>query len=123
MHFHHLLCWCHEAWEQSLISFGISLSRIFPIPNKHDAVPSVVLPIVHCQADFRHPIHTGDQLGVKLKPERIDMSTFQVHYTFLIGEKEVAKALLRHSSLYSATRKRCDLPDDVVRWLDESSLC
>jgi 1,4-dihydroxy-2-naphthoyl-CoA hydrolase len=30
MHFHQLLRWCHEAWEESLERYGIAASTVFP---------------------------------------------------------------------------------------------
>jgi hypothetical protein len=33
MHFHQLLRWCHEAYEESLEKFGIAATEIFPTPG------------------------------------------------------------------------------------------
>ena len=30
MHFHQLLRWCHEAWEDSLERYGIAAADVFP---------------------------------------------------------------------------------------------
>ena len=30
MHFHQLLRWCHEAWEESLEAQGIAAEAVFP---------------------------------------------------------------------------------------------
>ena len=30
MHFHQLLRWCHEAWEESLERYGIATGSVFP---------------------------------------------------------------------------------------------
>ena len=30
MHFHRLLGWCHEAYEESLERFGVAASQCFP---------------------------------------------------------------------------------------------
>ena len=32
MHFHQLLRWCHEAYEESLERFGIPADQVFPRP-------------------------------------------------------------------------------------------
>ena len=42
MHFHQLLRWCHEAYEESLERFGIAADEIFPAPGR---TPAVALPI------------------------------------------------------------------------------
>ena len=38
MHFHQLLRWCHEAYEESLARYGISAEEIFPRPGQPLAV-------------------------------------------------------------------------------------
>jgi 1,4-dihydroxy-2-naphthoyl-CoA hydrolase len=43
LHFHHLLRWCHEAYEESLERFGLPAAGIFPTPGA--ALP-LALPIV-----------------------------------------------------------------------------
>jgi 1,4-dihydroxy-2-naphthoyl-CoA hydrolase len=50
MHFHHLLRWCHEAYEESLELYGLPAAEIFPTPGH---IPAIALPLVHCSADFR----------------------------------------------------------------------
>jgi 1,4-dihydroxy-2-naphthoyl-CoA hydrolase len=41
MHFHHLLRWCHEAYEESLERFGIPPLEIFPAPARLVSMPPV----------------------------------------------------------------------------------
>ena len=70
MHFHQLLRWCHEAWEDSLERYGIAAADVFPGCRAADDPPTIALPVVHCAADFSRPIHGGDHLVVTLKPDR-----------------------------------------------------
>ena len=76
MHFHQLFRWCHESWEESLESYGLNPAEIFPGSRKSEVTPEVALPIIHCQADFRRPIHTGEALVVELRPERLNPNSF-----------------------------------------------
>jgi 1,4-dihydroxy-2-naphthoyl-CoA hydrolase len=119
MHFHQLLRWCHEAYEESLERFGIPARDIFPAPGRPLAV---ALPIVHCAADFRQPLLCGDPLAIALSPERLDPGGFEVRYRFRRGGEEVARGLTRHLAIDAASRVRCALPAAIHRWLEASTL-
>ncbi len=122
IHFHQLLRWCHEAWEQSLENYGLNALEIFPCNINPKKPLEIALPIIHCQANFNNPIQIGDQLLVKLEPERLDIGSFQVKIKFLRKEVTVATGLLRHRAINSQTRRRCSLPEAIDRWLEASSI-
>lgn len=122
MHFHELLRWCHEAWEESLERYGIVAGDVFPGCRKQERWPEVALPVVHCSADFLRPVHGGDHLVVKLEPQRLDPSSFEVRYRFQITEQDVARGLIRQLAISSSTRRRCPLPEPIDLWLEASSL-
>jgi 1,4-dihydroxy-2-naphthoyl-CoA hydrolase len=104
MHFHHLLRWCHEAYEESLERFGIAL------------------PIVHGSADFLRPLCVGDPLAIALRPELVDPGCFDVQYTFTRSGEAVARGLTRHRAISPEDRRRCPLPAPITRWLEASGL-
>ena len=120
MHFQQLLCWCHQAWEESLKNYGLPASSIFP--GGRGDQPSVALPIVHCHADFKAPLKVGDELLIHLKPTRLDPGSFEVSSHFALKGKNVACGCLRHVAIDSHTTRRCGLPDGIERWLESSSL-
>jgi 1,4-dihydroxy-2-naphthoyl-CoA hydrolase len=120
MHFHQLLRWCHEAWEESLERYGVGAAEVFP--GAGEAPPAVALPIVHCSADFRRPLHCGDPLAIRLEPQRLDPGSFEVRYRFARGEEPVAEGLTRHLAIEAASRRRCPLPPPIQRWLEASAL-
>jgi 1,4-dihydroxy-2-naphthoyl-CoA hydrolase len=141
MHFHQLLRWCHEAWEESLERYGITAAAVFPgarpaaapapapaAParaegNRGGGVPAAVaLPIVHCSADYRQPLYCGDRLLILLEPQRLDPRAFTVTYRFQRDGTEVARGLIHHLAISSDSRKRCDLPEPIQRWLEASAL-
>ena len=122
MHFHQLLRWCHEAYEESLELFGIPATVLFPTPNGSVAV---ALPIIHCSADFLRPLVCGDSLSVRLSPLRLDPGRFEVSYAFQRGtgnSQEVARGLTRHLAIDTGSRRRCPLPAPIERWLQQSGL-
>ena len=141
MHFVRLLDWCHQAYEESLERFGIEAASLFPQPGQR---PAVALPIVHCSADFRRPLHCGDPLAIRLETRRLDPSCFEVSYRFsrtLAGTspqtnnpqtsnpqarradpEPVASGLTRHLAIDALSRQRCSLPEPINRWLEASGL-
>jgi 1,4-dihydroxy-2-naphthoyl-CoA hydrolase len=119
MHFHQLLRWCHEAYEESLQRFGIAPAALFPTPQHR---PEVALPIVHCRADYRRPLVVGDELEIVVAPTRLDPSGFEVAYRFNLLGDEVARGLTRHLAISASSRQRCPLPEPIQRWLEAASL-
>ncbi len=119
IHFHQLLRWCHEAYEESLERFGITASEVFPSPG---CSPAVALPIVHCSADYRRPLQVGDPLAIALEPLRLDPGSFEIRFAVRRDGEEVARALTRHRAIDPLSRERCDLPPPIQRWLEASSL-
>jgi len=119
MHFHQLLRWCHEAYEESLQRFGLAPAAVFPTPQHR---PEVALPIVHCRADYRRPLVVGDELAITLTPMRLDPSSFEVAYSFEIDGAEAARGLTRHLAINASNRQRCPLPEAIQRWLEAACL-
>ncbi len=122
VHFHHLLRWAHEAWEESLELYGLDASNVFPGCKNNRVDPEISLPIVHCQASFRIPIKTGDHLKIKLAPEKLDLGSFQVKTIFERDDAECAQCLIRHLSIDTKTRHRSSLPEDIDLWLEASMI-
>ena len=121
MHFHQLLRWCHEAWEESLDLYGLPSSVIFPNSNRLNDNKFIALPIVHCEADFFAPLHVGDDLDVLLSPKKLDKGSFQVETKFKLKNHDVAKGILKHYSINISSRARCSLPIGIDRWIEASS--
>ena len=122
MHFHQLLRWCHEAYEESLEHYGLPAASVFPRPEWADDSPTVALPIVYCQAEFRRPLLVGDQLSISLRPESLGNEGFEVSYGFERDGQPVAQGLTRHLAITAAKRQRCPLPEGIRRWLEASGI-
>jgi 1,4-dihydroxy-2-naphthoyl-CoA hydrolase len=127
MHFHQLLRWCHEAYEESLERFGIDAAAIFPtLETSATSSPGVALPITHCSADYFRPLICGDPLLIQLRPLRLEADSFEVSYRFRRNgaspgtKEEVARGLTRHRSIDASSRKPCVLPPAMQRWLEAS---
>jgi len=111
VHFHHLLRWCHEAYEESLDRFGVATADVF-------ANPQAALPIVHCQARYHRPICHGDVLLVHLACRQVETTGFEIHYEVHSNQQVVATGLTRHICIHPVTRKRQALPTAVGCWLE-----
>lgn len=122
MHFHQLLRWCHEAWEESLELYGVEADTIFPGCREQERWPDTALPIVHCSANFTKAVHGGDQLLVRLTPQQIDQGCFEVRSQFLLKEQEVANGLIRQLAISAQTRRRCPLPAAISRWIEAAQI-
>ena len=118
MHFHQLLRWCHEAYEESLERFGIASQDIFPTPG-HQL--KLLLPITHCSADYLAPLVCGDPLAIALQPRQLDPTAFEVAYNFSSAGRPVARGLTRHQCISAAERRKAPMPDVVQRWLDATA--
>ena len=60
IHFHNLLKWSHEAWEESIEIYGIPFQDIFPDFSIRKS--QIIFPIVNCEANFLATIKLGDLL-------------------------------------------------------------
>jgi 1,4-dihydroxy-2-naphthoyl-CoA hydrolase len=146
MHFHQLLHWCHEAYEESLERYGIPARAIFPIPDWADdrrasanpvERPTVALPIVHCSADYLAPLVCGDQLKIHLQPRLQEPGGFSIDYRFEPLDplpaasppvkdagtvRPLARACTRHLAIDNQSRLRCSLPTPIRHWLEASEI-
>ena len=120
LHFHNLLRWAHESWEESIEIYGILPKEIFPTYNSHENI--TLLPIVNCEASFLSPIRIGDLLTIKIFPKKINNHLFQVSSFFFKGEIKVAEGKIIHCSLDDDSKLKVKLPDKLERWIESSNI-
>lgn len=110
IYFANLLSICHEAYEDSLLNFGIELN-LFLIES------AIAIPIVHTSANFKRPILWGDSLLVDLTPAQLSDTEFEIHYQ-LSTTHLVADALTRHVCIHPSRRTRIPIPDKMKLWIE-----
>ncbi|NEQ37331.1 MAG: acyl-CoA thioesterase [Okeania sp. SIO3I5] len=113
VYFANVLAICHEAYEKSLIEFGINLKVFFT--NQE-----VAIPIIHADVDFRRPMFCGDELTIELIPKSWGDDEFEIYYQVFLkemGEKWVARANTKHVCINPQTRSRQKLSDEIRGWL------
>ena len=120
IHFHNLLRWAHESWEESIDKYGIPHQDIFPNANSHEN--KIICPIVNCEANFLSPIKIGDLLSIKIFPKKINNHLFQVNTLFLKDEINVAEGKIIHCSLDVDSKLKVKLPDQLERWIEASNI-
>ncbi len=104
---------CHEAYEASLTASGINLKLFFQ--DK-----SIAVPITHASIDFFKPMFCGDRIAIALMPTLLSPTEFQIEYQLYFEEKQekaIAKALTKHTCIDTNTRKRCNLSDELQKWM------
>ena len=119
IHFHNLLKWSHEAWEESIDKYGIPLKEIFPDGGSYE---KSVLPIINCEAKFFGPINFGDLLSIKIFPEKINNHLFKVKTIFFKDSIKVAESIIIHCSIKPDTRVKANLPEQLEKWIEASNL-
>ena len=119
IHFHNLLRWAHESWEESLEIYGINLKEIFP-SMKNDT--KKIFPIINCEANFLYPIELGDKLKINILPKKINNHLFEVNISFYKDTIIVAKTKVIHCVLDSVDRKKVDLPEILELWIEASNI-
>ena len=120
IHFHNLLRWAHESWEESIEIYGIPHQDIFPSYHSHKNL--IIFPIVNCEANFLSPIKIGDLLSIKIFPKKINNHLFQVNTFFLKDEINVAEGKIIHCSLDVDSKLKVKLPDQLERWIEASNI-
>ena len=111
VYFANVLNICHDAYEASLEASGINLQQFF-------TKPVVAFPIIHASVDFFRPIFCGDKLAIKLIPQNLGTNKFEINYDVFIDDTVVSKAITRQVCIDAITRRKLDLPKDIMSWLE-----
>jgi 1,4-dihydroxy-2-naphthoyl-CoA hydrolase len=107
---------CHEAYEASLAASGIELKSFF-------RGGAIAVPITHASIDFFKPMFCGDRIVVSLVKTLLSPDSFQIEYQLFFDtesdeKKAIARALTKHVCIDSITRKRCNLSQDLMKWIE-----
>ena len=119
IHFHNLLKWSHEAWEESMEIYGIPYQNIFPDGISYE---KSVFPIINCEARFFEPINFGDILSIQISPQKINNHLFQVKNIFFKDSIKVAESIIVHCSINPNTRLKTNLSEHLEKWIEASNL-
>ena len=109
---------CHEAYEASIATSGIDLQSFFR------GVP-IAVPITKASIDFYKPMFCGDRIAISLEPNLLNPTEFQIAYHIYFDREEqdkkaIANALTTHVCIDSITRKRCNLSEQLLKWINKA---
>jgi 1,4-dihydroxy-2-naphthoyl-CoA hydrolase len=123
---------CHEAYEASLAAAGVNLRSFF----RNEAI---AVPITHAAIDFWQPMQCGDRIKINLSPQIVSEDTFVIDYQLYFADqtdqkdfeldtlnskkisKPIATAITRHTCIDVATRRRCGLTSELLKWIKPKS--
>ncbi|MGD1872868.1 MAG: acyl-CoA thioesterase [Mastigocoleus sp.] len=111
VYFANILNICHQAYESSLEAVNINLKDFF-------TNPPIAYPIVHASVDFLRPIFCGDKLLVTLLPHKVGIDKFEIDYQILVSDVLVSKAITRHVCIDAISKRKREVSNEVIAWLD-----
>jgi len=115
VYFANVLAMCHEAYEASLAAMSIDLRQFF-------SGTEGAIPITHASVGFFQPMYCGDRLSIHLTPTQSSHHSFSIDYTVFLEnqfDKPMSTAQTRHVCIDLATRKRQELPEAIIHWLNQ----
>jgi acyl-CoA thioesterase FadM len=105
--FPRLLEMAQESWEDFLAANGLALAHGLEGPRP-------LLPIVHCEADYRRPMRLGDRFRAQLSLARAGRSSLGLRHRFLAPDGTLlAEALTIHVAMERRSGQPVPLSDDL----------
>lgn len=105
--FPRLLEMAQESWEDFLIACGRPLAQGLK-------GPAPLLPIVHCEADYRRPMRLGDEFRAQLLLEREGERSLSLRHRFLSPDGALlAEAVTVHVALERESGRAVPLPQSL----------
>ncbi len=105
----------HEAYEEWLRSAGFSIAQVL-------REGAVLIPIVHCEADFLIPLQVGDSLVVEMRCEARGTNSFTLGYTLHRGKEIVGSVKTVHVCMARASMGKIPPPSALADALDAISV-
>jgi len=106
-----LLKIAHTAYEKFLSE--ISPDRNFFFDQE------LVLPIVHCEADYHKPLKAFDEIDISLSVQRLKENSFELNYSFTFKDELYAEAKTVHVCVNKSSFTKTILPNVLKKGLDK----
>ncbi|MBM4172546.1 MAG: acyl-CoA thioesterase [Ignavibacteria bacterium] len=104
-----LFRFAHTAYEELMLNIKTEKNYFFD--NDY------VLPIVHAEANYIKPIKVGDDLDVKVIVTNLKKSSFELSYSFVNNNVEVAAAKTVHVCVEKEKFEKSELPEELYNKL------
>lgn len=106
-----LLKIAHTAYEKFLTQI---------IPNRNFFFDEeLVLPIIHCEADYYKPLKAFDEIDVSVTVKEVKDNSFELNYKFEIDKKLYAEAKTVHVCVDKMKFEKTNLPKQLKSKLNE----
>ena len=97
-----------EAYEEFLEENGIQIKDFLDKSN-------FIVPIVHADSDFLHPLRAGDKIEIEIDLLKIGDSSFTLTHRIFNSDKTLCgKGSTVHVSVSSGTFKKIMMPDQII---------
>ncbi|MCE2882357.1 MAG: acyl-CoA thioesterase [Planctomycetaceae bacterium] len=100
----------HELFERWLELGGFSVRQML----ERKLAPT---PIVHCEADYRLPVRTGDVLTARLAAVGVGRSGYTLKWTFSRGADLAMRVVVKRVAIDPVAGESIDLPEKLRAWL------
>lgn len=107
-----LLKIAHTVYEKFLAQ--ISPNRNFFFDDE------LVLPIIHCEADYHKPLKAFDEVDVTVTVKQVGDSSFELNYKFEIASNLYAEAKTVHVCVDKKKFEKTNLPNQLKSKLKEN---
>lgn len=108
-----LLKIAHTAYEKLLAE--VSPDRDFFFDKE------LVLPIIHCEADYLKPLKAFDEIDVNIAIKELRENSFELNYDFNVNGNMYAKAKTVHVCVNKLTFEKTSLPVELRDGLSKYS--
>jgi 1,4-dihydroxy-2-naphthoyl-CoA hydrolase len=116
--FARLVAIAHEAYELALADAGLSLAKLI-----HDR--GHLLPLVHSESDFKHPLRHGEDVHITVRCARIGSSSYTIAIDLAIpgkGQSVLAASMKQiHACVDRDLGESVPLPPEIRSGLEKLS--
>jgi len=108
------LALAHDAYEAFLTAHGLGTGRIL-------REATYLLPVVHAESNYRHPLWVGDRVTIVLWIEHIKRRTYTIAYELRNAEQTLACTVhTTHVAVDKTSRRAVPLPEELVHILKQA---
>ena len=103
----------HEAFEE-LWDVHVGKRYYHLLGEEH-----IGFPLVHSEVDFKHPLHFGDRVTVRITCFNLGTSSLGLRYVFTVGDAECVEARMTTVCVELENLKSFPIPEDYRARFEE----
>jgi len=110
VYFARYFAFAHEAYEAFLEAHQFNLADLLETSE-------YLIPIVHAEAQYHHPLRVQDTITVKMRCDFIGESSFTLEYQILRQGKCVCNVKTTHATVKRHTLQKVPIPSSILQAL------